>query len=87
MMLVYRLPTTEAIYQRFGGIGGSAYFVGGFEGLVPERTSRGDLIAMVCRPTSVRGKLVAKDSIAVLLSIIVANMSHPKNIRTPDAFF
>jgi hypothetical protein len=27
-----------------------------------------------------RGKLVAKDSIAVLLSIIVANMSHPKNI-------
>jgi hypothetical protein len=30
MMLVYRLPTTEAIYQRFGGIGGSAYFVGGF---------------------------------------------------------
>jgi hypothetical protein len=30
MMLVYRLPATEAIYQRFGGIGGSAYFVGGF---------------------------------------------------------
>jgi hypothetical protein len=30
MMLVYSLPATEAIYQRFGGIGGSAYFVGGF---------------------------------------------------------
>jgi hypothetical protein len=30
MMLVYRLPATDAIYQRFGGIGGSAYFVGGF---------------------------------------------------------
>jgi hypothetical protein len=30
MMLVYRLPATEAIYRRFGGIGGSAYFVGGF---------------------------------------------------------
>jgi hypothetical protein len=30
MMLVYKLPATEAIYQRFGGIGGSAYFVGGF---------------------------------------------------------
>ena len=29
MMLVYKLPATEAIYQRFGGIDGSAYFVGG----------------------------------------------------------
>jgi hypothetical protein len=25
MMLVYSLPATQAIYQRFGGIGGSAY--------------------------------------------------------------
>src|ERR1700686_2572243 len=30
MMLVYNLPATEAIYQRFGGLDGSAYFVGGF---------------------------------------------------------
>jgi hypothetical protein len=30
MMLVYSLPATEAIYQRFGGIDGSAYFIGGF---------------------------------------------------------
>jgi hypothetical protein len=30
MMLVYSLPATQAIYKRFGGIGGSAYFVGGF---------------------------------------------------------
>jgi hypothetical protein len=30
MMLVYSLPATQAIYQRFAGIGGSAYFVGGF---------------------------------------------------------
>ena len=29
MMLVYSLPATEAIYQRFIGIDGSAYFVGG----------------------------------------------------------
>jgi hypothetical protein len=29
MMLVYSLPATEAIYQRFAGISGSAYFVGG----------------------------------------------------------
>jgi hypothetical protein len=30
MMLVYSLPATHAIYQRFGGIDGSAYFIGGF---------------------------------------------------------
>jgi hypothetical protein len=30
MMLVYKLPATEAIYQRFVGVDGSAYFVGGF---------------------------------------------------------
>jgi len=29
MVLVYNLPATNAIYQRFGGIDGSAYFVGG----------------------------------------------------------
>jgi len=29
MMLVYNLPSTQAIYQRFAGIDGSAYFVGG----------------------------------------------------------
>jgi len=27
--LVYNLPATDAIYQRFVGINGSAYFVGG----------------------------------------------------------
>lgn len=30
MMLVYNLPSTEAIYERFAGIDGSAYLVGGF---------------------------------------------------------
>jgi hypothetical protein len=30
MMLVYNLPATDAIYQRFVGIDGSAYLVGGF---------------------------------------------------------
>jgi hypothetical protein len=29
MMLVYNLPATDAIYQHFVGIGGSAYLVGG----------------------------------------------------------
>jgi hypothetical protein len=29
MMLVYNLPGTEAIFDGFGGIAGSAYFVGG----------------------------------------------------------
>jgi hypothetical protein len=30
MMLVYNLPATQAIYQRFAGLAGSAYFIGGF---------------------------------------------------------
>ena len=30
MTLVYNLPSTQAIYQRFAGIDGSAYIVGGF---------------------------------------------------------
>jgi hypothetical protein len=29
-MLVYNLPRTAAIFDRFGGVDGSAYFVGGF---------------------------------------------------------
>jgi hypothetical protein len=30
MMLVYNLPRVDAVYQRFVGIDGSAYFIGGF---------------------------------------------------------
>ena len=30
MMLVYNLPRTDAIFERFGGVNGSAYFIGGF---------------------------------------------------------
>jgi len=30
MMLVYNLPATNAVYQRFLGVDGSAYLVGGF---------------------------------------------------------
>ena len=30
MTLVYNLPATQAIYQRFAGVDGSAYIVGGF---------------------------------------------------------
>jgi hypothetical protein len=30
MMLVYNLPQVGAIFDRFGGINGSAYFIGGF---------------------------------------------------------
>jgi hypothetical protein len=30
MTLIYNLPATEAIYQRFAGVDGSAYFIGGF---------------------------------------------------------
>ena len=30
MMLVYNLPATRRIFRRFGGVDGSAYFIGGF---------------------------------------------------------
>ena len=30
MMLVYGLPAVDALYQRFGGLDGSAYLIGGF---------------------------------------------------------
>ncbi len=30
MMLIYSLPSTAAIYERFIGVDGSAYFIGGF---------------------------------------------------------
>lgn len=30
MMLVYNLPSTDAVFERFAGIDGSAYFIGGF---------------------------------------------------------
>lgn len=30
MMLVYSMPRTSDIYRRFGGVDGSAYFIGGF---------------------------------------------------------
>jgi len=30
MMLVYNMPFTDAIYKRFVGLDGSAYFIGGF---------------------------------------------------------
>lgn len=30
MMLVYDMPSVEAIYDRFAGVAGSAYFIGGF---------------------------------------------------------
>ena len=30
MMLVYNLPSRNAIYRRFGGVDGSAYLIGGF---------------------------------------------------------
>jgi hypothetical protein len=30
MMLVYNLPALDAVFRRFGGVDGSAYFIGGF---------------------------------------------------------
>lgn len=36
MMLVYNLPSTDAVYQRFGGVSGSAYVVAGVSMTVVE---------------------------------------------------
>ena len=47
MMLVYSLPATQAIYQRFGGIGGSAYFVGGFGMTALTANNANDTIVLV----------------------------------------
>src|SRR6516162_7046462 len=30
MMLVYNLPAVDSVFRRFGGVDGSAYFIGGF---------------------------------------------------------
>ena len=46
MMLVYSLPQTEAIFNRFGGINGSAYLVGGF-GMTA--LSRSDIVVVPIR--------------------------------------
>lgn len=41
MILVYNLPAVQSIYDRFGGVNGSAYFIGGF-GLTALR--KGDVV-------------------------------------------
>ena len=46
MMLVYSLPQTGAIFNRFGGINGSAYLVGGF-GMTA--LSRSDIVVVPIR--------------------------------------
>ena len=53
MMLVYNLPATGAIYQRFAGIDGSAYFIGGF------RHDRARLRQYHCRADPFRRRFAA----------------------------
>ena len=62
MMLVYNLPATGAIFDRFGGLNGSAYFVGGlgFTALgakgvvvVPIRTGLGWRLGIQCELSEV----------------------------------
>jgi hypothetical protein len=47
MMLVYNLPATDAVYQRFAGIDGSAYFIGGFG--MTALTAGGNLVVVPIR--------------------------------------
>ena len=48
MMLVYGLPAVEAIHQRFAGIDGSAFFIGGL-GFTSLSSSSGDVVVTPIR--------------------------------------
>jgi hypothetical protein len=48
MMLVYNLPRTEAIFDRFGGVAGSAYFIGGF-GMTALTAGGNDMVVVPIR--------------------------------------
>ncbi len=48
MMLVYNLPRTEAIFDRFGGVAGSAYFIGGF-GMTALTAGENDMVVVPIR--------------------------------------
>jgi hypothetical protein len=48
MMLVYNLPRTDAIFDQFGGIAGSAYFVGGL-GMTALTSAHNDMVVVPIR--------------------------------------
>jgi hypothetical protein len=48
MMLVYNLPQTDAIFDRFGGVAGSAYFVGGL-GMTALTSGDGHMVVVPIR--------------------------------------
>ncbi len=48
MMLVYNLPRTEAIFDRFGGVAGSAYLIGGF-GMTALTAGDNDMVVVPIR--------------------------------------
>ncbi len=48
MMLVYNLPRTDAIFDQFGGIAGSAYFVAGL-GMTALTSAQNDMVVVPIR--------------------------------------
>jgi hypothetical protein len=48
MMLVYNLPQTDAIFDQFGGIAGSAYFVAGL-GMTALTSAQNDMVVVPIR--------------------------------------
>jgi hypothetical protein len=48
LMLVYNLPRTDAIFDQFGGIAGSAYFVGGL-GMTALTSAHNDMVVVPIR--------------------------------------
>ena len=76
MMLVYNLPGTAAIFDRFGGLDGSAYFVGGlgFTALgakgvvvVPIRTGLGWRLGVECELSEVYAAGDVESALKVIL--------------------
>src|SRR5262249_20751390 len=59
MMLVYNLPSPDAIYQRFAGIEGSAYFVGGLG--MTALTMNNIVVFPIREIGTVRDKTAARD--------------------------
>ncbi|RAI31178.1 EipA family protein, partial [Rhodoplanes roseus] len=57
MMLVYNLPSYNSIYQRFAGVNGSAYMVGGLGMTVLSHTGVHDPIYVVPIRTGVGARL------------------------------
>jgi hypothetical protein len=70
MMLVYNLPAIQAIHQRFGGISGSAYFVGGFGDGIDSKRYRPGPYPIRCRVAIGSHRRLFEHTVAHLESVL-----------------